>query len=160
MLSVIHKFPVFLVVYITSSKNNWPLNLLFLSNLVAITMHIVMRARVLSHFSHVWLFVTLRTVACQAPLSVGCHALLQMIFPTQESNPCLLCLLHWQAGSLPLVLPGKPEYCHQFSSVQPPSRVRLLVTAWIAARQASLSIINSWSSLSLMSIKSVMPSCR
>ena len=32
---------------------------------------------------------------------VGCHALLQ-IFPTQGSNPSLLCLLHWQAGSLPL----------------------------------------------------------
>ena len=27
---------------------------------------------------------------------VGCHALLQGIFPTQGSNPCLLCLLHWQ----------------------------------------------------------------
>ena len=25
---------------------------------------------------------------------VGCHALLQGIFPTQGSNPCLLCLLH------------------------------------------------------------------
>ena len=24
-------------------------------------------------------------------------------------NPSLLCLLHWQAGSLPLVLPGKPH---------------------------------------------------
>ena len=24
------------------------------------------------------------------------------------SNPCLLCLLHWQAGYLPLALPGKP----------------------------------------------------
>ena len=33
---------------------------------------------------------------------VGCHALLQGIFPTQGSNPCLLCLLHWQVGSLPL----------------------------------------------------------
>ena len=29
-------------------------------------------------------------------------ALLQGIFPTQASNPHLLCLLHWQAGSLPL----------------------------------------------------------
>ena len=37
---------------------------------------------------------------------VGCHALLQGIFPTQGSNPCLLCLLQWQAGSLPLVPPG------------------------------------------------------
>ena len=33
---------------------------------------------------------------------VGCHALLQGIFVTQESNPSLLHLLHWQAGSLSL----------------------------------------------------------
>ena len=39
---------------------------------------------------------------------VGCHALLQGIFPTQGSKLCLLHLLHWQVGSLPLVLPGKP----------------------------------------------------
>ena len=30
---------------------------------------------------------------------VGCHFLLQRIFPTQESNPYLLRLLHWQADS-------------------------------------------------------------
>ena len=45
-----------------------------------------------------------------------------------------------------------------FSSVQLLSHVRLLATPWIAARQASLSITNSWSSLSLTSIKLVMPS--
>ena len=39
---------------------------------------------------------------------VGCHVLLQGIFPTKGSNPCLLCLLHWQAGSLPLTSPGTP----------------------------------------------------
>ena len=39
---------------------------------------------------------------------VGCHALLQGIFLTWGSNRCLLCILHWQAGSLPLALPGKP----------------------------------------------------
>ena len=33
---------------------------------------------------------------------VGCHFLLQGIFLTQGSNLCLLCLLHWQADSLPL----------------------------------------------------------
>ena len=38
---------------------------------------------------------------------VGCHASLQGIFRTQGSNLCLFCLLHWQAGSLPLVPPGK-----------------------------------------------------
>ena len=42
--------------------------------------------------------------------------------------------------------------------VQSPSRVQLLVTPWTAARQASLSITNSWSLLKLMSIESVMPS--
>ena len=46
----------------------------------------------------------------------------------------------------------------QFSSVQSLSRVWLFATPWIAARQASLSITNSQSSLKLMSIESVMPS--
>ena len=43
---------------------------------------------------------------------VGCHALLQVIFPIQGSNPCLLCLLHWQAGSLPFVPRGMPNYIY------------------------------------------------
>src|SRR5574337_567777 len=43
-------------------------------------------------------------------------------------------------------------------SVQSLSRVRLFVTPWTAARQASLSITNSRSSLRLRSIESVMPS--
>ena len=43
----------------------------------------------------------------------------------------------------------------QFSSLQLFSRVRLFVTPWTAAHQASLSIINSQSSLKLMSIESV-----
>ena len=43
-------------------------------------------------------------------------------------------------------------------SVQSLSRVRLFATPWIAARQASLSIANSWSLLRLMSIELVMPS--
>ena len=47
---------------------------------------------------------------------------------------------------------------HQFSSVQSLSRVRLFVTTWTAARQASLSIINSPSLPKLMSTESVMPS--
>ena len=72
----------------------------------------------LSHFSHVWLCATLRTVACQAPLSMGFSrqeywsglpCLLQGIFLTQGWNLCLLHLLHWQAGFfLPLAPPGKP----------------------------------------------------
>ena len=44
----------------------------------------------------------------QAKIGVGSHALLQGIFPTQGSNPRVLCLLHWLADSLPLAPPGKP----------------------------------------------------
>ena len=62
-------------------------------------------------------FATLGTVAHWVPLSmefsentrVGCHALLQRIFPTQGLNPRLLYLLHWQTGCLPLAPPGKPK---------------------------------------------------
>ena len=45
-----------------------------------------------------------------------------------------------------------------FPSVQSLSHVRLFVTPWTAACQASLFIINSWRVLILMSIESVMPS--
>ena len=70
----------------------------------------------LSCFSHVWLFVTLWTVAHQAPLSMirfsrqehwsglPCP---QGIFLTQGLNLCLLHLLHWQVVSLPLAPPRK-----------------------------------------------------
>ena len=71
----------------------------------------VPRGCVLSYFNCVRQFVTLWTVAHQAPLSIR--------FSKQEywsGFPCpppgdlphLLCALHWQAGSLPLVPPGKP----------------------------------------------------
>jgi len=49
-------------------------------------------------------------------------------------------------------------YLFQIRSDQSLSRVRLFVTPWTTARQASLSITNSWSSLRLRSIESVMPS--
>ena len=62
-------------------------------------MYIYSHVYVLSCFSHVQLFVTLWTVAHQAPMpmvfsgnntGVGCSALLQGIFLTQGSNPHLL----------------------------------------------------------------------
>ena len=46
----------------------------------------------------------------------------------------------------------------QISSVKSFSCVQLFATPWTAARQASLSITNSWSLLRFMSIESVMPS--
>ena len=45
---------------------------------------------------------------------------------------------------------------NHFSSVQPLSRVRLFVTLWTVALQASLSITNSWNLLKIMSIETVM----
>ena len=73
----------------------------------------------LSHFSCAGLFATIWTIAHQAPLSVG--------FSWQEYwsglpfsslgdlhhpgvKPVSLCLLRWQAGSLPLAPPGKPYF--------------------------------------------------
>ena len=52
------------------------------------------------------------------------------------SNNCFLCII-WENHSV------------QFSSVQSLNRVCLFATPWIAARQASLSITNSRSSLKL-----------
>ena len=49
---------------------------------------------------------------CDSPgeiTGVGCHALLQGIFPAQRPNLSLLCLLHWQVGSLPLAPSVKPH---------------------------------------------------
>ena len=55
---------------------------------------------------------------------VGCHCLLQGIFPTQGSNPHLLCLLHWQAGSLPLCHMGSRigNHCPHLGKVGGPSQ--------------------------------------
>ena len=69
----------------------------------------------LSRFSHVWFYTTLWTVACQAPLTMrfsrqeywsGLPCPPPGELPTQGSNPDLLHLLHWQAGSLLLAPPG------------------------------------------------------
>ena len=74
----------------------------------------------LSRFSCAWLC---NPVDCSPPGSsvygaflgkntgAGCHALLQGIFLMQGLNLHLLLLLHWQAGSLPLVPPGENAKC-------------------------------------------------
>ena len=58
--------------------------------------------------------------------------------------------------SLLLLSPSPPAF--SISSVQSLSLIWLLATPWTTARQASLSITNSWSPPKLMSIESVMPS--
>ena len=76
--------------------------------------------------------------------------------------PCWVLNVLMNSHSVPLRELILLQFCRQgswsFSSVQSLSRVRLFATPWTAARQASLSITNSRSSLRLMSIESVMPS--
>ena len=117
-----------------------------------------------SHFSHARLFAILWTVACQAPLSMGfsrqescegCHALLQGIFLTQELNPCLLRLLHWQASSLSLVPPGKhsfqnrsktPPYFTTSTAPTPGPRHHQCLSAWQSAFHICRFLIHRWKS--------------
>ena len=93
------------------------------------------------------------SVAHQAPRTwnspgkntgVGCHAFLQGIFPTQGSNPHLLGLLHWQAGSLPLAPPGKP-ILYIFFLIFPDLYLFYLLLPWFKESFTS-SLINSKSS--------------
>ena len=63
-----------------------------------------------------------------------------------------------ELGGQPVCVWGFLKRQSAFSSVQSLCRVRLFATPWTAARQASLSITNSRSSLRLTSIESVMPS--
>ena len=76
----------------------------------------VVHACMLSCFHHVWLFVTLWTIARQAPLSVGFSRQEYWSglpcppsgdFPDPGINPASY-FLPWQADSLPLAPPGKP----------------------------------------------------
>ena len=61
----------------------------------------------------------------------GCHFFLQGIFPTQGSNPHLLCLLHCRQIIYHRAIRESPyfklEFVKSVSSVQSLSRVRLFV---------------------------------
>ena len=57
--------------------------------------------------------------------------LLQGIFPTQGLSPCLLCLLHWQAGSLPLVPPGKPRKNSYRVKISNTHKSMNLISKWV-----------------------------
>ena len=69
-------------------------------------------------------------------------------------------LIHNHNETIKYLQINKTRMCRIYviRSDQSLSRVWLFATPWIAARQASLSISNSRSSLRLMSIESVMPS--
>ena len=84
---------------------------------------------------------------------VGCHAFLQGIFPTQGSNPHLLCLPALAGGSLTLSRLGSPQLtrlcCFCCSVAQ---SYQLFATPWTAACQASLSLTISQSLPKFVSI--------
>ena len=70
-------------------------------------------AHVLSHSSRVWLFLTLWTVTCQAPLSMGFsrQEIPEWVVSRGSSpprDPTHVCFPGGQEGSLPLAPPGKP----------------------------------------------------
>ena len=81
-----------------------------------------------------YLIVSLR--ACPVPLSMGfsqqeywsvlvCPP--PEVFPTQGLNLPFLHLLHWQASSLPLVPPGKPQDLHTLSHLTVETRLSLIL---------------------------------
>ena len=79
--------------------------------------------------------------ALKKKISQGTHQILKTVIEIR-------CHRAWRLGGY---------YC-PISLVQLLSHVWFLVTLWMAACQASLSITNSWSLLKLMSIESVIPS--
>ena len=116
----------------------------------------VSSVQLLSHVQH---FVTPWTAACQASLSIttprvysNSSPLHQWFHLTISSSvvPFSSCLQSFPASGKELVL--HISFSFSISSVQSLSRVRLFVTPWTAAHQASLSITNSQSLLKLMSV--------
>ena len=110
---------------------------------------------------------------------VFCDCGFQFACPLMEKEKRLMeasWLIDWLRGKLGLALMGGailsksliqfsvygwscvPSLLFQFSTAQSLSPVQFLETAWITARQASLSITTSQSLLKLMSIESVKPS--
>ena len=88
-----------------------------ISNSVCVCVCVCVRTRACTQLCHVQLFAIPWTIQPTLVFCLwnfpgkktvmGCHFLLQGSFPTKESNPCILCLFHWQANSLPLAPSGK-----------------------------------------------------
>ena len=114
-------------------------------------------------FPH-WLYhfaISLPPVIFQQWYFIAGMKVLAVLYPTQELDISSLfnrgCVVVTHYGfNLHHPLSDVEHLCE--SSVPLLSRVWVFATPWTAARQASLSITNSWSLLRLTSIESVMPS--
>ena len=94
----------------------------------------------------------------QANAGVDCHALLQRIFPTQGSNPPLLCLLHCQADSLPLTPSGKPSKICRCYIINFKEKTNILVCFHFASL-FPLSLPSSWVLLSVIMLPFLFEPC-
>ena len=95
-----------------------------------------------------WKYTTLGVQSQKCRLAVIIYGTILIFMADMSSNSLSISHISGQLSMSKL----------SFSSVQLLSRVRLFETPWTAARQASLSITNSWSLLKLMSTESVIPS--
>ena len=91
----------------------WESEILFLYSRNQLGMHVCWDTSVVSNsLQPYWLWPARLLCLWDSPgkiTGVGCHALLQGIFPTQGPNLSLLCLLQWQVGSLPLAPSVNPH---------------------------------------------------
>ena len=104
---------------------------------------------VLCRFSHVWLFVTLWTVTCQAPLYMGFSRqeywsglphLSPRDLPNPGFKPASLMSPAGQVVSLPLALPGKPrkEYESEKWTCSSLTPVWLFATPWTVVQRVAI----------------------
>ena len=123
--------------------------------------------------SHAWLFATPWITVRQASLSITNSWNPPKPMSIESVIPCNHLILCWPLLLLPSIFPNIRVFsvsqlsasdgqsigisASTFSSVQSLSCIWLFASPWIAARHASLSITNSWSSLKLTSTESVMP---
>ena len=71
------------------------------------------------------------------------HALLQGVFLTQGSNLHFLYLLHWQAGSLPLVPPGKPSFNLNYFVITNRATLRVRVQTYEFGVEGAYNLMHS-----------------
>ena len=89
-----------------------------------------------------------QSLGWEDPLEKGtatycCHAPLQVTFPIQGSNPCLLSFLLWQEDSIPLAPPEKPIYVYKSHTYPITSHQHSYSFIWKHTQRLTLNAQNS-----------------